>query len=170
MQEPQRTSRKRKASAEVGPGNKFKKRRRRGGGGAWRAFIHVQSAGHKLSDDDTKRVSDMYWNLDDQEFQHYKSMGDSAQQLHNQGLPSFPMHSRRQRFQRGRDRTSTCLPAHFSLLSEEERIEAINQVLGGHAAEAPKLGGAASWKKELEVSMQGFASIYLKKQAVCRRP
>ena len=70
---------------------------KRGGGGAWRAFVHMASKHQRFTASDMGRLSEEYWALSQEDYNHLKSMGDQACKAHSAGLGSFPALSRRTR-------------------------------------------------------------------------
>ena len=62
---------------------------RMGGGGAWRAFIHVEAHGQKLTDALAADLSQRYHALTDVEFEYYNTLGDFATRFHRGGAHAF---------------------------------------------------------------------------------
>ena len=76
------------------PTKKDGHKKRRGGGGAWRAFVHHNAKGVKLTARLAASLSAAYHDLSEADWQRYSEAGKAATAVHRMSMPAFPAHSR----------------------------------------------------------------------------
>ena len=89
-----------KRGSNVKPTKKDGKKRR-GGGGAWRAFVHHNCKGKKLTAELAASLSAAYHDLSDADWQRYCEAGRAATAVHRMSMRSFPAHPRPSRSSQG---------------------------------------------------------------------
>ena len=130
-------------------------KKRRGGGGAWRTFVHLQSKGAKLNAEAMRALSEEYWSLDDTEHKKLKLLGEDARSLHAQGLPNYPMYSRRAKAAKGIAASSDSRP--LLDLSQGDRSHFMKQIFHGQSTQFPLLTQEHDFQKRFQVLVRALA-------------
>ncbi|CAE7030814.1 unnamed protein product [Symbiodinium sp. CCMP2456] len=81
-------------SSKVKPTKKDGQKKRRGGGGAWRAFVHQNAKGMKLTAQLAASLSAAYHDLSDADWQRYSEAGQAGTAVHRMSMRAFPAHPR----------------------------------------------------------------------------
>ena len=154
IEETQKLSKKRQRDAEPVTA---KKKARRGGGGAWRAFVHCRSAGVRLTAEATKALAQEYWNLSPVEYEHFRTLGETATELHSQGRQNFPAHSARAQSARGMSKKGQS--RRHQTLSSQECAHIMEAIASGECTSLPpKTAQSLSPDKHFKDVASSFAA------------
>ena len=102
-----------------------------------------------------KTLAADYWALDESEYQKMLQLGEHARDLHAQGLPNYPMHSRRAMAKKGVGVGSQMKP--FLDVSADDRSHFMKKIFEGKSTLLPPLLQEQEFEIQFQVLTRAFA-------------